>query len=156
MRFEHIVTINDPDMPLVADLSREQVWSGLMHRVEDAVPFLPGLDRCLILTRGDGFVERELHFGAARIRDRALYVENDWVCFETAASAQHGGGRLTIRIEEPDSGWLVLRFIYETVHAVGEEAENAAYEDFLRQAYEAADIDTVHVIRTLTAAGVGH
>lgn len=155
MRFEHLVAINDPGMPLVADLSREQAWFGLMHRVEDARPFLPGLDQCLILMRSEGVVDRELHFGATRIRERVVYAESDWVRFETSATEHHGGGLLTIRIEEPDAGWLVLRFTYETAHAVGTEAENAAYEDYLRQAYEAADIDTVRTIREL-AAGARH
>lgn len=149
MHFEHLVAINDPGMPLVADLSREQVWSGLMHRVEDARPFLPGLDQCLILMRSEGVVDRELHFGATRIRERVFYAESDWVRFETPATEHHGGGLLTIRIEEPGTGWLVLRFTYETAHAVGTEAENAAYEDYLRRAYEAADIDTVRTIREL-------
>lgn len=151
MRFEHLVAVNDPGLPLVAELSREQVWSGLMHRVEDARPFLPGLDRCLILARSEGLVERELHFGATRILDRVVCTENEWVRFETAATASHGGGSLTVRIEEPDTGWLMLRFIYETTHAIGTEAEHAALEDYLRQAYEAADIDTVRIIRELAA-----
>lgn len=155
MRFEHLVAINDPGLPLVADLSREQVWAGLMCRVEDARPFLPGLDRCLILARGEGVVERELHFGATRILDRVVCAENQWVRFETDATEHHGGGRLTVRIEEPDAGWLMLRFIYETAHAVGTEAEHAAYEGILRQAYEAADIDTVRIIREL-ATGARH
>lgn len=156
MRFEHLVAINDPDQPLLAALSRDQVWFGLMHRVEDARPFLPGLEQCDILSRGDGVVERRLDFGAAQVRDRVFFAENDWVRFETEATAQHGGGRLTIRIEEPDAGWLLLRFIYETVHAIGAEAENAAYDAYLRQAYEAADIDTVRIIRALAADGPEH
>jgi hypothetical protein len=155
MRFEHLVAINDPDLPQVAGLSREQVWCGLMQRVEDARAFLPGLDRCLILARGEGMVERELHFGATRILDRVVCTENEWVRFETSATEHHGGGTLTVRIEEPQAGWLMLRFIYDTAHALGREVEDAAFEDYLRQAYEAADIDTVRIIREL-AAGARH
>jgi hypothetical protein len=151
MHFEHLVAINEPGIALAAVLSREQVWSGLMQRVEDARPFLPGLDHCHILVRGAAHVERRLHFGSAQVHDRALFAASDWVRFETPATALHGGGVLTIHIEEPGPGWLVLRFIYETEHAIGAEAEDAAYEDYLRQAYEAADVDTVRVIRELAA-----
>jgi hypothetical protein len=151
MRFEHLVAINEPGIALAKILSREQVWSGLMHRVEDARPFLPGLDHCHILARGETHVERRLHFGSAQVHDRATYAASDWVRFETPATTHHGGGVLTIRIEEPGPGWLVLRFIYETEHAIGAEDEDAAYEDYLRQAYEAADVDTVRVLRELVA-----
>ncbi len=154
MYFEHLVAINEPGIALVDVLSREQVWSGLMQRVEDARPFLPGLDHCHILVRGEAHVERRLQFGSALVHDRALFAPNDWVRFETPATVQHGGGVLTIRIEEPGPGWLVLRFIYETEHAVGAEDEDAAYEDYLRQAYEAADVDTVRVLRELAAGAL--
>jgi len=156
MHFEHIVEINDFDNPLTVVLDRAQVWAGLMHRVEDARPFVPGLDYCRIVARGEEFVERELRFGAVTLRDHVHFAENDWVCFDTVATESHGGGRLTIRIEEPEPLRLFLRFTYETAFARGAEAEDAAYADFLRQAYEAADIDTVHTIRMLTAGGVEH
>lgn len=151
MRFEHLVAINEPGIPLADLLSREQVWSGLMQRVEDARPFLPGLDHCHILARGEAHVDRRLQFGATAVHDRVIFAEFDWVRFETPATEQHGGGRLTIAIEQPGPGWLVLRFTYETDHVVGAEAENAAYEGYLRQAYQAADVDTVRVIRELAA-----
>ncbi len=151
MHYEHLVAINDPALPYLVPLSRAQVWAGLMQRVEDARPFLPGLDACDILARGEGWVERQLRFGNALVEDRASYAAEDWVCFTTRANRQHGGGSLTIVIEEPAPGRLFLRFRYELQHALGAEQENAAYDDLLRQAYEAADIETVQVIRLLAA-----
>ena len=44
MNFEHLIQINDPENPLVDTLSREQLWQGLLHRVENPIPFLPGLE----------------------------------------------------------------------------------------------------------------
>ena len=120
-----------------------------MRRVEDARPFLPGLEACIIVGKGEGWVERRLSFGATEVVDRASFALGSWVCFETAPGKTHGGGRLTIAIEEPEPERLFLRFTYETTHAIGAEAEDAAYESFLQQAYEAADIDTVQVIRLL-------
>ena len=149
MRFEHLVAVNDPQQVYIVPLSRAQVWAGLMRRVEDARPFLPALESCDIVARGDGWVERCLDFGSATICDRVTYLHDRLVCFDTAPTANHGGGRLQITIEEPASGRIFLRFEYDTVHAVGAEAEDAAYEGYLRQAYEAVDIDTVQVIRLL-------
>ncbi|QDX80726.1 hypothetical protein B9N43_05380 [Denitratisoma sp. DHT3] len=149
MHFEHLVEINDFRIPLLFRLDRAQVWAGLMHRVEDARPFLPGLDECRIMARGEGTLERVLRFGATEVRDRVSYAVGDWVRFETTPSEHHGGGVLIISIEEPETDSLFLRFRYETLFASGHEAEDAAYGEFLRQAYEAADIDTVQVIRML-------
>ncbi|HET7775687.1 MAG TPA: AtaL-like protein, partial [Azospira sp.] len=106
MRFEHLVEVNDLENPMTFILGREQIWAGLMARVENSVPFLPGLVECRILSREAGAVERLLVFGAAEVRDRASYAEAEWVCFETQRTAQHAGGRLTIRIEEPEEGRL--------------------------------------------------
>ena len=69
MHFEHLIEINNPLDPLIEPLSREQVWAGLMYRVDEPGAFLPGLDRCVILSRDKQRVERELHFGRAMIRD---------------------------------------------------------------------------------------
>ncbi len=154
MQFEHLVAVNDDDVPHADFLSRAQLWAGLMYRVEDARPFLPGLDGCQILSRGDSVVERRLNFGAVVIEDRASFALNQWVRFETPTTPTHGGGLLTIRIEEPESHCLFLRFSYNTVFARGAEAEDAPYAEFLRQAYMAADIDTVRVIRELVTTGV--
>ena len=49
MNFEHLIQINDPENPLVAPLTRDQLWLGLNHRIENPVPFLPGLESCTIL-----------------------------------------------------------------------------------------------------------
>jgi Domain of unknown function (DUF1857) len=156
MQFEHLVAVNDADVPASEFLTRKQLWAGLMVRVEDARPFLPGLDGCQILSRGESSMERRLNFGAVTIDDRASFSPNQWVRFETPTTPTHGGGLLTIQIEEPESKNLFLRFTYNTVFARGAEAEDAPYAEFLRQAYIAADIDTVRVIRMLVASGVIH
>ncbi len=157
MRFEHLVEVNDPDNPLAFTLEREHLWAGLMARVEDSVPFLPGMVECRILSREAGAVERLLVFGAAEVRDRASYVEAEWVCFEARRTAQHAGGSLTIRIEEPEAGRLFLRFTYETSFAEpGDDPEAVAYVDYIRAAYHAADLDTLAVIRELAMARATH
>jgi hypothetical protein len=42
MRFEHLVEINDPLMPLLTELTREQLWRGLVLRAEDPTQFIGG------------------------------------------------------------------------------------------------------------------
>ena len=111
MHFEHLIEINDRDNPLVPDLTREELWFGLLCRAENPRPFLPGLDSCRIIERSDSELVRD-HFGATVIRDKVTLVAMEWVRFESVATAQHAGGMLTITIEEPGNGDLFLRFEY--------------------------------------------
>lgn len=79
MKFEHLIAINDPENPLIALLSRDQLWAGLLHRVENAVPFLPGLETCTIIERNEESLLRELDFGPAVIMDRVTLADRHWV-----------------------------------------------------------------------------
>lgn len=151
MKFEHLVEINDPANPLLPRLSRDQLWRGLMHRVEDATPFLPGLDACVILARAGNELHRRLDFGAAAIHDHVTLAPGEWVRFDVAATGEHAGGRLTISIEEPAHEHLFLRFAYTTT--LGERADDAdaGYAEYVKSAYFESDLETVRVIRALVA-----
>lgn len=152
MKFEHLIQINDPGNPLIESLSRDQLWRGLMHRVEDPVPFLPGLESCTIVERGDCELLRELDFGAATIRDRVTYADELWVRFDILPSATHAGGSLQISIEEPAAEHLFLRFAYQTTLAES-GTEEKAYIEYVKSAYHQSDVDMVRIIRTLAAGG---
>ena len=154
MNFEHLIQINDPENPLILPLTRDQVWQGLLHRVEDPVPFLPGLESCTILERQAGELLRELDFGSATIRDRVTLAEAHWVRFDIQPSAAHAGGSLTITIEEPQPGCLFLRFAYRTTLASNPNSEERAYIEYVKSAYHQSDVDCVRLIRTLAAAGM--
>ena len=153
MEFEHLITINDPGNPLITPLSRGQLWLGLCHRIENPLPFLPGLESCTIRERHNDYVLRELNFGAAVIHDKVTQVEHEWVRFEILPNAQHAGGSLTIRIEEPEAGFLFLRFSYVTTFASDPTSEDHAYIEYIKSAYHQSDVDCVRIIRTLAASG---
>lgn len=153
MHFEHLIEINDPHNPLIEPLSCVQVWQGLMYRVEKPELFLPGLDRCAILSRSPDRVERELHFGQVSVRDSVTFALHEWVCFESAANAEHAGGRLTIRLEQPKEARLFLRFTYDTTLADHDPGEAVQVSEFVKAAYRESDVDTVRIIRLLAASG---
>ena len=99
-------------------------------------------------------IERELHFGTARIRDTVTLEHHEWVRFESAANAEHAGGKLIIRLEEPEAMRLYLRFTYETTLSEGmEEEEGVQVSEFVKSAYRASDLDTVRVIRMIATTG---
>jgi hypothetical protein len=135
-------------------LSVEQVWQGLMYRVEEPTVFLPGLERCTILSRQGDRVERELHFGPASVRDTVTFRYLEWVCFESLATSEHAGGRLTIRFDQPAAEHLYLRFTYETTLPDGMEAgEGVQVSEYVKAAYRESDLDTVRIIRLIAANG---
>ena len=154
MNFEHLIQINDPENPLIAPLNREQIWQGLVHRIENPVPFLPGLESCTIIERQANELLRELNFGPAVIQDRVTLAEAKWVRFEIQTSATHPGGSLTITIEEPEPAFLFLRFAYRTTLANEPNSEERAYIEYVKSAYHQSDVDCVRIIRTLAAGGM--
>ena len=156
MQFEHLIAINDPQNPLVTALSRDQVWAGLCHRVDNPVPFLPGMVSCTIVERTETHLRRQLNFGAAVIEDKVTQAENHWVRFDIQPGEQHAGGSLTITIEEPEPGALFLRFAYATTLGETTGDEDAAYAEFVKSAYHESDVEMVRVIRTFLAGETAH
>lgn len=156
LNFEHVVIINEPDNPLLIDLSREQLWFGLLCRAENPRPFLPGLERCVIIERSETTLVRDLHFGEVVIRDQVVLEPMEAVTFTSEATEQHAGGSLRISIEEPSAAQLVLRFHYRTTLAERITDPDSPYVEFVKSAYHASDVDTVRVIRMIAESQVSH
>ena len=153
MNFEHLLVVNDPDNPLVAPLTREELWFGLLCRAEDSRPFLPGLEACTILSRSDTELVRELRFGSAVIRDRVTLQPMEWVRFDTERTDAHAGGSLTIGIEEPAPDTMVLRFHYRTTLTEQGVGDDVPYAEYVKSAYHQSDVDTLRVIRMIAESG---
>ena len=151
MNFEHHIQINNPENPLVAALTRDHLWQGLLHRVDNPLPFLPGLVSCTLLERETNTLRRQLNFGTVTIEDRVSLVDGEAVSFDIQPSAAHPGGCLTITIEEPQPEALFLRFAYQTSFANNPNSEERAYIEYVKSAYHQSDIDCVHLIRQLAA-----
>ena len=153
LRFEHLVEINDPGNPQLDPLTPDQLWQGLVLRAESPELFVLGLDRAEVVGRGDGWIDRVLHFGAATIHDRVVFEPRRKVRYETAATADHAGGTLTMGIETPAPGALLLRFVYETTMPSVDASGDDRYAEIVKSAYHEAVIDTVRKIREIADTG---
>ncbi|HTJ91628.1 MAG TPA: SRPBCC family protein [Pararobbsia sp.] len=153
MNFEHLIQINDPLNPLLDPLTREQVWQGLLLRVEQPHLFVAGLDQCTILSREGDTIERELKYGVAKVRDRVTLTPSERVRYEIAATDSHVGGTLTMTIEAPDEMQLFLRFEYSTTLPEPSGSDDRQTTEILKSAYREADIDTVRLIREFAHTG---
>ena len=151
MKFSHLVQINDPLNPLIDQLTREQLWRGLVLRAENPLLFVLALDRFEIVERGENTLARVLHFGALSLRDRVEFVPMQQVRYAIEAVADSPAATLTMTIEQPDAEQLFLRFDYETLQRDAPAPLEEFYGNFAKQAYVEADIDTVSIIRRLAA-----
>lgn len=153
MNFEHLVEVNDPLNPLIDPLSRDQLWQGLVLRVEQPQLFITGLDKCTILSRENGTLERELQYGKAMVYDRVTLSIDHRVHYEIAATENYVGGTLTMTIEQPDALQLFLRFEYNTTLPETPDGEAEQTREIVKSAYREADLDTVRIIRELARTG---
>ena len=153
MKFSHLVIINDPQDPLIEPLTAEQVWHGLVLRAEKPGMFISWLDSCIVTERSDESIQRELRFGDVLIHDRVTFHPPTLVEYHVPAQNDIPVSHLSMRIESPQEGVLVVRFEYEDDTSNKEGTEAAFYDDFRRSAYQEADIDTVRMIRELAAQG---
>ncbi|KPC49967.1 SRPBCC family protein [Amantichitinum ursilacus] len=159
MIFEHLVEINDPNNPMLTTLTPAQVWRGLMWRAEKPQDFQEDITELEIIEQGDDFLVREFALGKLNIRDHIEWDTGREIIYDTQPNDQHGGGVLTMRLEQPEPLHLFVRFIYrtslpETATPGSEAAEDAYYASYVKSAYQEADIDTVRRIRELAAAGL--
>jgi hypothetical protein len=149
MKFSHLIQINDPLDPLIEPLSRAQLWRGLVLRAESPLQFVLALDAFEIVRRAENALARELHFGKLTLRDRVEFEPMNRVRYEVEAAAGSPAATLLMTIEEPEPDQLFVRFDYETFEDEAAAPLNEFYNNFAKQAYVAADIDTVSTIRRL-------
>ena len=158
MRYEHLVQINDPLMPLLDTLTRNQLWQGLMLRAEQPTQFVLGLESATIHSHEvNGPVHeltRTLDFGSFQVEDSVRLVRDRGSEIRTKAGPTWPASTLTITIEEPQPELLFLRFVYESDVTAAEAALDPVIVALREQAYESADLDTVFRIRALAAQGV--
>lgn len=157
MKFEHLIEINDPLNPLMDTITREQLWRGLVLRAEDPKLFVPHLDECTLGERNSGSgtsnFTRRLRYGELVIDDTVTLTPLQEVRFDVPTQGEIAQSQLTMRIEAPVEGRLLVRFSYDDGNPNAGDETGKMYEDFKKSAYQEADIDTVKIVRQLAADG---
>ena len=82
MKFEHLIEINDLKNPLVTQMTREQLWNGLVLRAEFPKTFISYLDSCTITARDLDSLKRTLQFGELKINDRVQFDFLNYVHYQ--------------------------------------------------------------------------
>lgn len=148
MRFEHLIEINSPKVAVqtvVSVFTREQLWRGLMARVQTPQRFPNGPEACDWQETAPGVFSRTLKFGQHAFKDEVHTVPQQRMQFTPEPHGETAPIRLTISIEEPQPHQMVLRFVYV---AMGEQtAEEVYYNDYRHNAWLHNDRDMVRSLR---------
>ncbi len=154
MRFEHLIEINSPSMAMqlaVPVFPRDQLWRGLMMRVKTPQALPLGPERCECEEVAPGLFSRTLYFGQLEMHDKVVVADEEALVFTPQAMPDVTPIRLTIKIETPQAGQLVLRFVYEALAELS--AEEAHYNGYRQNAWLANDRDMVRTLRQWQADG---
>jgi hypothetical protein len=154
MRFEHLIEINAASAAIrgmAPVFARDQLWRGLMARLQTPQRFPNGPESCEWAETGPDHYQRTLSFGQHVLKDQVAVTPGSRMVF---TPEPHGGTapiRLTITIEEPQAGQMVLRFVYEAL--AEQTAEELYYNDFRHNAWLHHDRDMVRTLREWLASG---
>jgi hypothetical protein len=101
------VPVNEPGM---ATLSRHDVWTGLMMKANNALPYVPQMKRCEVVERGPGWLLRDILLGDEPLREKVTFVPEQRVIFERVAGNEPG--RIENILGEDEHGNLTLTFSF--------------------------------------------
>jgi ketosteroid isomerase-like protein len=101
------IPVNAPDQP---QLSRNDVWRGLVMKADNALPFVPAMTHCQVLERHDErSFTREIVFRGEKCRERVTLTPEQRVTFERLDGSVLGNIKNEI---EDDADGLGLRFSF--------------------------------------------
>jgi Domain of unknown function (DUF1857) len=144
----HALPVNGPDQPR---LDRAAVWDGLLLKANNALPFVPSMTFCEVVTRhSDTVFDREIEFRGQRFTERITLEAPHRVVFTRIAGPVLG----TIANEiEGAEGDLRLRFSFALVVSgvEGGSAGEQEYADSMTGDYLKAVEATLNAMRRLAA-----
>jgi Domain of unknown function (DUF1857) len=155
IELSHSVLVNDPADPESPVLTRDDVWEGLVMKAENALPFVPKMEKCDVVERRENFVLRDIRFGGDDLREAVTLTPKTKVQFHRVQGRVLGD--ITNEILENSSGELELKFSF-ALQIEGVEsgsAEEQQYEANMKDAYMGAVVATLGAIRQMSVQRAG-
>ncbi|KRB85360.1 hypothetical protein ASE00_00700 [Sphingomonas sp. Root710] len=131
-------------------LTAQQVWAGLVMKAENALPFVPVMQRCDVIERSGNTLLREITLGGEDMKEFITLLEPIQVQFERVGTKDF----IQNTISESERG-LMLTFTVGVSFAgaePGSEQERQA-GDAMRHAYVNAVGSTLRRVREMVMAG---
>jgi len=143
-KLSRTIPVNEPGKPL---LSRHDVWIGLEMKANNALPFVPIMQKCEVVERGDGWLARDILINNVPLREKVTFEPEQRVIFERIAGSEPG--RIENVIGEDERGDLTLTFAFALGKeglADGSEAETRHFAP-MEGAYLGAVASTLAAVR---------
>jgi len=138
------VPVNEPKKSF---LSRHDVWTGLLMKANNALPYVPEMKKCDVVEQGDGWLVRDIMLKDVPLREKVTFEPENRVIFERIRGSELG--RIENIIGEDEQGNLTLTFAFglkkEGVPE-GSEAEKAHFAP-MESAYLNAVASTLAAVR---------
>ena len=145
------VPVNEPG---AVYLSRHDVWTGLMMKAQNALPYVPQMQKCDVLEQGDGWLLRDILLNNVPLRERVTFEPEKRVLFDRVGGVERG--RIENIIGEDDQGNLTLTFAFGLTREGIPEGSEAEKKHFapMEGAYFGAVAATLGAVRrTITEQG---
>ncbi len=146
LEFEHIVQVNDLSNSAITPLTRQQLWRGLLLRARNPEKFNHGLE-CESQTIENNQFLRMIAAGESKFVEKVTLHPEQMIRTCTLTELDQPHAESTAQIEEPQEGYLFVRFSYRRELEVTTEAVDVA--EHLKSAYVQVDRDAIALIRLL-------
>ena len=151
LEFEHIIQVNDLTDSSISPLSRAQLWEGLMLRARRPDKFVPNLTVHTEDLASDEF-ERTIIAGESRFLEQVVVHPDGRIHTKTVDEIEQISAESITQIEEPEEGYLFVRFIYKRELEI--ENDGIDVGEHLKSAYLETDRDAIAMIRELAESGL--
>ena len=138
------VPVNEPKKSF---LSRHDVWTGLLMKANNALPYVPEMKKCDVVEQGDGWLIRDIMLKDVPLREKVTFEPEQRVIFERTRGSELG--RIENVIGEDANGNLTLTFAFSLKKdgvPEGSEAEKAHFAP-MEGAYLGAVASTLAAVR---------
>jgi len=143
-KLSRTIPVNEPGKPF---LSRHDVWTGLQMKANNALPFVPIMQKCEVVQHGSGWLTRDIVVNNVPLREKVTFEPERRVIFERIAGSEPG--RIENTIGEDEHGGLTLTFSFELRKEGLPEGSDAETNHFspMEGAYLGAVASTLGAVR---------
>jgi Domain of unknown function (DUF1857) len=131
-------------------LRRSDIWKGLVMKAENALPFVPGMAKCEVVSRMPNGLVRDIVFRGENARERITFYPEEKVVFLRLSG--NTDGFIVNEVLGSDDG-LRLRFSFalQLVDAPSDSAKEREFREVMERDYVKAVDATLGAIRKMVA-----
>ncbi len=153
IELEHAVLVNDPANSEGPVLTQDDVWEGLLMKANNALPFVPQMEKCDVVEERENFILRDIHIFGDDLREEVTLTPKSQVQFKRVEGRVLGV--IKNDLYENADGELELKFSFKLEIQNPKPGEEQEHLDKMRDAYMGAVVATLGAIRKLAVQRTG-